>query len=203
MSRPLSDTEISQLAELSDGFSGREIRKSVLTSLAEGAMHNVDCFSVKEFEVGFNCVKEDTTAIDTNTSSHINDNIIADFLNEADVNSYILDVCLYVIWQEGKPTSSQMTCMLNIAKILRCDSPDFTISYAEKNLDEAIINIVNNNRVDELMKYCVELLALAESTSMRKTEIINELCNKFDYSEVPLPYIKLLDAFEEVRALNL
>lgn len=201
--REFSEEEISKLAELSEGFSGREIRKSILTALAEGAMQGTEHFSIREFEVGFNNVKEDTDAIDRCSPHTISGDIVADFLNTADVNRHILDICLFVGWQNDKPNSHQMSLLLNLANILRCDKPDFSVSYAEKNLDDAIKNVVENERMEETLRYCTELISYAECTPTHKMEIFSSLCGKLGINEPPTAYIKLINIYEEISLLKI
>lgn len=78
----LTDEELDTLATISEGFSGREIRKAVLTTLADGATNGVSQFTVKEFEVGFNSVKAENLAIDQQANTDIDSNLITGFLNQ-------------------------------------------------------------------------------------------------------------------------
>jgi SpoVK/Ycf46/Vps4 family AAA+-type ATPase len=158
-----TDDSIGILAEISDGFCGREIRKAMLTTLAEGAMKGVEVFTIDEFRAGFSSVKEETLAVDKSAGGEIGGNLIFDFINECSIGSAIMDVCQYVAWQRGELTSGQKAELLRIARYLNVEAPDLTISYANKDLNDSIAKIQENHREAESLRYVCEVLANSET----------------------------------------
>lgn len=82
MKQRLSDEELDTLAEISDGFSGREIRKAMLTTLAEGATKGVTEFTIEEFKAGFTSVRSETMAVNEEAKVEIEGSLITDFINQ-------------------------------------------------------------------------------------------------------------------------
>ena len=158
-----TDDSIGILAEISDGFCGREIRKAMLTTLAEGAMKGVEVFTIDEFGAGFSSVKEETLAVDKSAGGEIGGNLIFDFINECSIGSAIMDVCQYAAWQRGELTSGQKAELLRIARYLNVEAPDLTISYANKDLNDSIAKIQENHREAESLRYVCEVLANSET----------------------------------------
>lgn len=181
MSRSLTDEELDVLADISDGFSGREIRKAILTTFAEGATKGVEIFSIEQFKIGFNSVKAENIAV--NESAALANGVIADFFDYSTTNSYIMDVCLYVAWQAGRVNGAQTAYLIGLCKVLGCEKPDLSISYINKDIDEATVDIRNNDRSKECLKYCAEMLAMTEIPELQRNEILASLCEKFNCSD--------------------
>lgn len=156
----LSDSDLEELATISDGFSGREIRKAMLTTLSEGAMNNVKFFSKEEFLIGFNTVKEETKAIETSTLESPISDCIEDYLQYNNENQAIINICLKTLWQFEEFNRSSKQCLARICKIFNLDIPDLSISYKNKNITDDIIITNNAGRIKECAMYCCELFAL-------------------------------------------
>lgn len=159
MISPLSDNNLDELSQLSDGFSGREIRKAMLTTLSEGAMNGVNSFSMNEFLNGFSSVKKETEAIDLTMNNGTMKNCIEDFFEHNRENQCILNVCLKTIWLYDNITDEIKKQLYNICRILNLEMPDMTISYKKKDLSSDIDCIRNVDRTNECAKYCAELVA--------------------------------------------
>lgn len=181
MTRPLTDEELDVLADISEGFSGREIRKAILTTFAEGATTGVEVFSLEQFKVGFNSVKEETISVNENAA--LENGIIADFFEYNTTNGYIMDVCMYAAWQGGKIDGTQTEYLINLSKILGCEKPDFSISYLNKDIDDAVVDIRTNARSKECLKYCTEILAMEDSHEQQRNEILIVLCDRLNCSD--------------------
>lgn len=186
MAARLTEEELGVLAEISEGFSGREIRKAMLTTLAEGATSNVSLFTLKEFEQGFSSVKAETMAVNEMAKVDVSNDIVTDFLAYGQTNKHIADICLYTAWQGGSINAEQSSYVITLCKALGCETPDMTISYLNKNIDKEVADVRESGRVKETMKYCVELLALSSLPSDERTKTLSYLTEKMsceaDYS---------------------
>ncbi len=199
MSARLTDAELGRLAEISEGFSGREIRKSILTTLAEGATSNVSLFTIEEFERGFSSVKAETLAVNEMAKTDISSDVVTDFLIYGQTNKHVVDTCLYTAWQGGSINGEQSAYIITLCKALGCERPDMTISYINKDLTEAIEDIRTNGRVKETMKSCVELLALSSLTEMDKTKTLSMLAEKLECVEELSTYNELRKMYEKLH----
>ena len=159
MLEQLSDSDLEELAHIADGFSGREIRKAMLITLSEGAMNNILAFSKDQFIVGFNTIKEDTAAIESSISGSSMSNCIADFMQYANENTAILNICLKTLWQFDNLTDLAKQHLVRICSFFNQDMPDLSISYINKDITEDIILVSNANRLKETAMYSCELYA--------------------------------------------
>ena len=159
MKMELSCSNLDDLATISEGFSGREIRKAMLTTLSEGAMNNVTSFSIEHFLTGFNSVKEETLAIEETISNTSISDSIEDYLQYNTENQAIIGVCLKALWQSEELNNLAKWHLTRICKVLNMDYPDLSISYKNKNINEEIGVINRANRIRECAMYCCELFA--------------------------------------------
>lgn len=194
MASRLTDAELGRLAEISEGFSGREIRKAILTTLTEGATTNVSLFTIREFERGFSSVKAETMAVNEMAKTDVSRDIVTDFLSYGQTNKHVVETCLYTAWQGGSVNGEQSAYIINLCKALGAERPDMTVSYENKDLTEAIEDIRNNDRTTETMKCCVELLALATLPEADKVATLRQLALRFEC-------MAELATYEELRAM--
>ena len=178
-----TDASIDELAELSEGFCGREIRKAMLTTLAEGAMKGVETFTIDEFRAGFSSVKEETLSVEKSANGEIGSNLIVDFMNECTIGGAIMDVCQYAAWQNKDLTVGHKTELLKIARYLNVESPDLSISYENKDLDESIDKIIENSREHECLKYSCDVMAHSEMDDEEVEGLLNHLCIRLGCSD--------------------
>ena len=199
MASRLSDAELCRLAEISEGFSGREIRKSILTTLAEGATNNVSLFTIHEFERGFSSVKAETMAVNEMAMTDISGNIVTDFLSHDQTNKHVVESCLYTAWQGGSINGEQSAYIITLCKALGSERPDMTVSYANKDLAKAVEDIRSNGRTKEAMKYCVELLALGSLSANDKLSTLSVLAHKFECESELSTYETLMAMYEKLH----
>jgi len=186
---PLTESELGKLADISEGFCGREIRKAMLTSLAEGALNDVKMISFKDLEKGFSAVKEETVAVE-NTMKGDNA-ILQDFISEHTTNSYIMDVCLKVVHQADNFSDKLKKSLYVISKVLNLEMPDLSISYKQKSLDDAVENIIENQRQTECIRYCCELLSLSSLAANQKEKVLLSIASELKMQDA-IPYTDYL-----------
>ena len=199
MASRLTEDELGSLSELSEGFSGREIRKSILTTLAEGATTNVSLFTLKEFEKGFASVKAETMAVSEMAKVDVSSDIINDFMAYGKTNQHIANICLYTAWQGGAINGDQSSYMITLSKALGCETPDMTISYLNKSIDEEVEDVRSNNRVKETMKYCVELLALSTLSAEQRKLTLAQLAEKMSCEDSLAAYEELMKVYDRLH----
>jgi len=196
---PLTESELGKLADISEGFCGREIRKAMLTSLAEGALNDVKMFSFIDLEKGFSAVKEETVAVE-NTMKGDNA-ILQDFISEHTTNGYIMDVCLKVVHQADNFSDKLKKSLFVISKVLNLEMPDLSISYKQKNLDDAVENIIENKRQTECIRYCCELLSLSSLTHNQAEDALFSIASELKLQE-KTPYVDYMNALITLNNKN-
>lgn len=176
MLNPLTMEELKELAVTIDGFSGREIRKGMLTVLSDGAMRDVKNFTVEDFFKGFRAVKEDNESIEASMNGQKNlGNCIEDFIKYEDENYAIIELCINTIWQSDKISDAAKNEMFRICKGLSVDMPDTQTKGYVKDLYATAKKLVGTGREKECMQYCCNLLSRNELTEHQNQEFIYKL----------------------------
>ena len=100
----ICDDELLNLSNRIEGFSGRDIRKAMLLSLSGAAIklkeENIDLFSFKDIEEGFNEVllyKEHMLA----ESGVISTNVVSDLIHKQKKHENIVDIAVYAMLSDG------------------------------------------------------------------------------------------------------
>ena len=114
----LTDEQLDRLSELIDGFSGREIRKSMLTVLSDGALRGVPAFSYDDFEKGFMAVKKETEDIERSMNSESSmSNVLQDFMKYGEENAAIMEICLNMFWLNSEHTDEAQKEITQYARV--------------------------------------------------------------------------------------
>lgn len=177
LKQSLSQNDYDILAEMSEGFSGREIRKAMLTSLSDAVLNGIEYLTLNEFKEGFSAVKSETVAIEKSMDGQ--NTYIKDFIKETEINRYILDVCLKTVWQDVSINDLTKRYLYSICKLLNLEMPDMSISYKDKELIDAVQRISEEQRVNECLKYSCELLSYSTMPNEMKTEYLDSLLTEF------------------------
>lgn len=176
MSKPLTVDELQKLAAAIQGFSGREIRKGMLTVLSDGAMRGIKKFTFDDFVRGFKAVKEDTESIEASMNSQKNlNNCIEDFIKYEDENSAIIEICINTMWQGEKISDAAKKEMFRICKGLGIDMPDVQTKAYVKDLSAMAEKLIGSGREKECMQYCCELLSKNDLDEPKNKELIYRL----------------------------
>lgn len=202
LAHPLSEEEHGRLSAISDGFSGREIRKAVLTSLAFAAEKGLDELSFAEFEYGFDTIRNETISIEKSMEED-SSNYMKDFLIENETNGYIMDVCLKTLWQ-GEMNDKQKKYIYQVSKLLNLSMPDLTISYRQKLLDDATANINSAKRQCECLKHVCEILSISDISDGQKHEFLQSLSlDTGDFGKDEMEnYLKMLTIINQHKILS-
>ena len=173
MAKPLTLEELKELAAAINGFSGREIRKGMLTVLSDGAMRGIKSFTFEDFVRGFKAVKKDTESIEASISGK--KNVIQDFIQYEEENSAIIEICLNTLWQGENVTDDAKKEMVKICKGLGSDIPDMQTKGYLKDVSIVAEKLLGTGREAECMRYCCDLLSCNDLTEKQNQEIIYRL----------------------------
>lgn len=193
----LSASIIQPLANCSDGFSGREIRKSLLTSLSEGALNNVETFGLEELLVGFESVRQERNAIEETASKERN--IIADYLETNEQNRSIIEVCQWALNQQDHYTDSAKESFYKICKVLNLEMPDLSVSYKNKNLESAYSVIINANRIREAILLVSQLISESDMRHDMEENIIHVLASNLRIEDSS-PLLEYLNSLKNIMS---
>ncbi len=186
LNEPLSANIIQPLANCSEGFSGREIRKALLISLSEAALKEKTCLGLKDLLIGFESVKQEREAIDETASKQRG--IIADFLEVDEQNRSIVEICQWALNQKEGYTDSSKEVFYKICKVLNIEMPDLTISYKNKDIKNSADIVSTSGRIEETLIYVVQLLVSGGMLKIEADKIIKILANTLGYDNVTYIY---------------
>lgn len=193
--RPLNEYDLEVLVNVSDGFSGREIRKALLTSLSEAALNKKSELSIDDLLVGFVSVQTERKAIEETASRERN--IISDYIEVSNQNKYIAEICQWAINQFDEISDSTKETLYKICKVLSIDMPDLSVSFKNKNLDSAFKSLIESNRTEETLRYVVYLMGTPNINIEKAQQILLSLCNGLQCQESAL-YIEYLKTYKTI-----
>lgn len=192
----LSDSDFDVLAEASEGFSGREIRKALLTSLSEAALNGRSSLTVEDLTVGFRTVQEERKAIEETATRE--KNLISDYLEVSAQSESIINVCRRALDEFDEITVSAKETMYKISLVLNLNMPDLSVPFGDKDISEDCLKIIDADRVAETLRYVVYLLS-AQNAEMEKTdEIIESVCRMLRCTD-STPYKNYLSALNAIK----
>lgn len=128
MSLPLSDVELEKLAAISEGFSGRDIRKSMFVFIADklyeekhlnGKENKEIVVSFKDIMVGFENVKESRDKLNECTKN--TNKKIGDFLEEEEKKLRLIQIAALSLWADGEVSSKEKQLFDELSKQYKID----------------------------------------------------------------------------------
>lgn len=128
MSVPLSDEELEKLAAVSEGFSGRDIRKSMYVFIADklyeekqlrGKGNEEILVSFRDIMLGFENVKEAKDKLNESTKS--TNKIIGSFLEEEEKKLRLLQIAALTLWADGEISSKEKQLFNELSKQYKVD----------------------------------------------------------------------------------
>lgn len=193
LNEPLSSNYLQPLANASEGFSGREIRKALLTSLSEGALNDLESFGLEDLLVGFSAVNAERTAIEETASRERN--IISDFLEKSNQNNAIIDFCHWALDQQLTMSDSSKEALYKVCRVLNSEMPDLSISYRNKDLTISADIIREANRTDETIMYIAHILVNSNLSNENRVAVLESAVAYLDSTkkDFALEYLKSLN----------
>lgn len=87
--------------------------------------------------------------------------------------------------------------LFRICKVLGVEQPDLSIDYKNKDIEEAAKKIIDNDRSEETMKYCCNLLALLQMDNNDKQQYVCELAEQLGITN-SAPWLSLVESLQLV-----
>lgn len=196
LSPALSDSDFDVLAEASEGFSGREIRKALLTSLSEAALNGRVSLTVDDLAVGFHTVQDERKAIEATATKERN--LISDFMEVSAQNESIINVCRYAIDNFGELTVATKDTLFKISLILNLEMPDLSAHFGDKDISEDCRKIIDTDRVAETLRFVVYLLSAQNAEREKADDIIESICRMVQCTD-SAPYKNYLSALNSIK----
>jgi AAA+ superfamily predicted ATPase len=195
--KPLSENDYLGFAQMSDGFSGREIKNIVLDTLSKGAKENVSLFTPQMFSdaifrhaESLKRLKEDKIEKEKIIENALKDSILSE--SEKLYHEALVNIAIYAMKSDGRLDEKEQNLVFQTAKVLNVEIENFNdddipslpvvcehFSTAEQKraaLDLACkIIIVDNNIVEEEKTFIKKLYSILCSGADNYSDVIEYL----------------------------
>ncbi len=158
----LTEEALTELADIADGFSGRDIRKSILLSLAEAAIQNrtkgSNAFGLNELKAGFlevRDVKEKMLA----EQGFIPNEVVDNLLSTQKKNEHIVDMAIYAMYSDGELQEEEQAVLNELSKGLLGTPIETPIKLPEISLQEICSDSVKNHWEKEILDVAIRIIA--------------------------------------------
>lgn len=190
----LTEDDLADLANIAEGFSGRDIRKSLLLALAGAAMANrindAQAFGVDELKVGFLEVRDVKEKMEAEQGFIPND-IVDNILITQKKNEHIVDMAIYAMYSDGELQEEEKSVLMELSKGLLGTAIEMPIQLPEASLQELCLDSVKNHWEKEMLDVAIRIVA--------SNCIINE-CEKVFLTKI-MEYLNISDEMQ-VSMLN-
>lgn len=199
----INEGDLLELSNRIEGFSGRDIRKSMLISLAGAAIkqkeENIKFFSFKDIEEGFNEVllyKEHMLA----ESGVIPTNVVSDIINKQKKHENIVDIATYAMLSDGAIQEQEVELLNQLSMALLgvpVSEPIVTPTKSVKTICEETKDAIDKKT---LIETAIRVVSIDGKFEESEREFINQL-NSFLGISSDLSHT-IIDYAEKLSGLN-
>ncbi len=183
MEQPLTDEDYLMFAKTSEGFSGRDIRNSVLDTLSSAAKMNLKSLTKELFINAINKRQETYKKLaeeKAKDNKKITEDIKASIIEKSkqDFNEALIGVALYAAWSDNKldPTEEMLLRDLSIA--LNVEMPvGFDKDYLPP-LSQILEYFNTEEKKMKALDMCIRVVAIDGTFVNEEISFIEELCDR-------------------------
>ncbi len=183
MEQPLTDEDYLVFAKTSEGFSGRDIRNSVLDTLSNAAKMNLNSLTKELFINAINKRQETYKKLaeeKAKDNKKITEDIKASIIEKSkqDFNEALIGVALYAAWSDNKldPTEEMLLRDLSIA--LNVEMPvGFDKDYLPP-LSQILEYFNTEEKKMKALDMCIRVVAIDGTFVNEEISFIEELCDR-------------------------
>lgn len=158
----LSEEDFMELAKIADGFSGRDIRKSILLSLAGAAIkyrdEGIDKFSIGELKQGFIEVRDAKEKM-VAEQGIISNEIVDELLTNQKKNEHLIDIAIYAMYSDGDLQEEELIVLNELSKGLLGVALESPIQLPEMSLEDICLDAVINHWEKEMLDIVIRIIS--------------------------------------------
>lgn len=183
MEQPLTDEDYLLFAKTSEGFSGRDIRNSVLDTLSSAAKMDLkslakDLFinAINKRQETYKKLAEEKTKDNKRITEDIKTSIIEK--SKQDFNQALIGVALYAAWSDDKLDSIEETLLKELCTALNVEMP---VGFDKEYLPPLSQLLEYFNTEEKKMKaldMCIRIVAVDGTFVNEEISFIEELCDR-------------------------
>lgn len=178
LTHPLSEEQIKEIAELADGFSGRDIRKSMLISLAGASIRQkeegVTVFDFSDVIAGFQEVCDYKKKMDA-AAGIIPTEEVEGLLTRQKKKENLVDLAIYGMHSDGVLHEKEVTLIKDYARTLLGADLEAPIDLPTKPLQEICKEAQEGGYAAEALDAALRVVAIDGELAEGELHFINEI----------------------------
>lgn len=186
LANPINDSDYNELAALIDGFSGRDIRKSMLLSLAGAAVRyseeNIESFSFEDIKAGFLEVKHYKDSMSA-AEGNIPTDVVEDLILRQKINENIIDVAIYSLYADGVLKDSERVLLNELSRALLGMTYDEVIPLPERSLEEICKDVIEQGVSKDILDTAIKVLSVDGEVDNTEVDFLKRLTRNLNYPE--------------------
>lgn len=188
MGQSLKDEDYLLLAQASEGFSGRDIRNSVLDTLSNAARQNLSHLSKELFINSINKRQETYKKLSdekAKDNKKITEDIKASIIEKSkqDFNEALIGVALYAAWSDNKMDSTEEILLKDLCSALNVEiSVGFDKEYLPP-LSQIIEYFNTEEKKLKALDMCIRIVAIDGTFVKEEIIFIGDLCDRLKISQ--------------------
>lgn len=181
----ISDEQFMSISEIADGFSGRDIRKSILLSLAGASIkkvqEGVQSFGYDDIAAGFVEVSDYKKKM-LGEEGFIPVEDVEEVIAKQKKNENLVDLAIYGMYSDGVLHDTEIELIKEYSKALLGSSIEEPIELPSKSIQNICIDAINNNYANEALDVALRVIAADGNFEDGERKFITEIVDllKFD-----------------------
>lgn len=192
--KPFSEEDYLSIADICDGFVGRDIRNAVKSVITKGAREKTYPFTVENFIEGFKAYKKNKDDFSDNIKGKHESNAKISPLDQYVENEYVQSLISYAAWIDGEENDAESEVLKEKAKILVRNKLVIGKLSDLPSLDEICQGIKHAEVKKCAMEYVSDVLAIndnEESNTAFLKQIAEKLSIGDDILDIVLSYYRI------------
>ncbi|MCM1501313.1 MAG: AAA family ATPase [Bacteroidales bacterium] len=181
----ISDEQFMSISEIADGFSGRDIRKSILLSLAGASIkkvqEGVQSFGYDDIAAGFVEVSDYKKKM-LGEEGFIPVEDVEEVIAKQKKNENLVDLAIYGMYSDGVLHETEIELIKEYSKALLGSSIEEPIELPSKSIQNICMDAINNNYANEALDVALRVIAADGNFEDGERKFITEIVDllKFD-----------------------
>lgn len=195
ISSPLGDIDFAKLAEVSEGFSGRDIRKSMYVFIADKLYYEKEVnkkqdkdieVTLDDIMIGFENVRESKRKLDDAVNN--TNRIVNDFIKKEEANLRLIQIAALALWADGKVEPKEKQLFMELVQQYKVN---VSVDEPEKlpKLEEICSKIHTKSEKLEILDIACRMIAFDGDYPEAEKQFVFRLLTLLGYKNEELKYV--------------
>lgn len=186
LASPPSETELTQLSESIEGFSGRDIRKAMLLSLADAAIRyrkdGDTFFNLKDISIGFEEVKEYKNKMIAEKGVVPTEDITA-IVKKQKTNENIVDIAIHAMFSDGILHDKEKELLNELSLALLGSPLEDPIQIPQKTIEQICAECKDDITKKSLIETVVRVVAIDGIIEENEKKFVSHVAQLLDIND--------------------